>query len=182
MTRVGKAAEGFEALPERDVLALMREARAAGRAGIARKVQPVDARPALRGEVVVTTIAGEGRETRSRPAEPGDMVVRSRSAETGNECYLVTATAFAARYEGPLGGADGWQVYRPKGKQLRFTILRPGDGSFRFATPWGEPMIARPGDALVQDPEDPQDIIRVAAKAFAATYEVVEPAGCDGLQ
>ena len=182
MTRVGKATEGFEALPEKDVLALMREARAAGRDGIARKVQPVDARPARQGEVVVTTIAGEGQETLSRPAEPGDMVVRSRSAETGNECYLVNATAFAERYEGPPGAADGWQVYRPKGKSVRFTILRPADGSFRFAAPWGEPMIARPGDALVQDPADCRDIVRVAAKAFAATYEVVAPAGCDGRQ
>lgn len=180
MTSIGKVTEGFEALPERDVLALMREARAAGRAGIARKVQPVDARPARQGEVVVSTIAGEGKETRSRPAEPGDMVVRSRSPETGNECYLVSATAFAERYEGPLGAADGWQVYRPKGKPVRFTILRPVDGSFRFTAPWGEPMIARPGDALVQDPVDHRDMVRVAAKAFAATYEVVEPVGGGG--
>jgi hypothetical protein len=169
--------DSFEALPERDVYALMREALAAGRVGIARKVQLVDARPARPGEAVVTAIAGEGKETQSRLAKTGDMVVRSRSTETGNECYLVAAGTFAERYEGPLGEADGWQVFRPRGKRLRFTILRPQDGSFRFTAPWGKSMIARPGDALVQDPANPEDTYRIAAKAFAATYEVVEPEG-----
>lgn len=169
--------EGVEVLPERDVLALMREARAAGRVGIARKAQPVDARPAQPGEVIVTVIAGEGEETRSRPAEAGDMVVRNRSAETGDELYLVSGSTFAERYEGPLGEADGWQVFRPKGRPLRFTTLRPADGTFRFTAPWGETMIARPGDALVQDPAKPVNTYRIAAKAFTTTYEIVEPEG-----
>jgi hypothetical protein len=34
-------------------------------------------------------------------------------------------------------------------------------------------MAAHPGDALVQDPEDPRRIYRVAAGAFDCTYEVV---------
>lgn len=171
--------KGCEELLERDVLALMREALAAGRVGVARKVQLLDARPAQPGEVVVTMIAGEGKETRSRPAEPGDMIVRSRSTETGNERYLVHAATFAERYEGPLGDAEGWQVFRPKGKPLRFTILRPQDGSFRFTAPWGETMIARPGDALLQNPADPKDTYRIAANAFAGTYEIVEPEGAE---
>ena len=166
---------GAEDLPERDVQVLMREARAAGRVGLARKVQLVDARPARPGEVIVTVIAGEGEETRSRPAKAGDMVVRNRSGETGDERYLVSRSTFAERYEGPLGEADGWQVFRPKGRPLWFTTLRPADGTFRFKAPWGETMIARPGDALIQDPAKPENTYRIAAKAFATTYEIVEP-------
>ena len=47
--------------------------------------KPVDVRPAEAGEVVVTIIKGEGKETESPPAKPGDMVVRNRGPETGNE-------------------------------------------------------------------------------------------------
>lgn len=162
-------------LPERDVLALMREARAQGRVGLACKARLVDARPARPGEIVVTEIAGEGRETQSRPAAAGDMVVRNHSPESGNECYLVGAATFAERYEGPLGGEGGWQLYRPRGRTLSYTILRPADGSFRFVAPWGETMIARPGDAIVQDPAKPADTYRIAAKVFARTYEIIEP-------
>ena len=71
------------ATAHRDVLALFDAARAQGRVGTARKTKPVDARPAVPGEVVITFIQGEGRETESRPAKTGDMVVRNRCAETG---------------------------------------------------------------------------------------------------
>lgn len=49
-------------------------------------------------------------------------------------------------------------------------------GSFQFKAPWGEMMQARPGDAIVQDPEDAKDTYRVAEAAFKCTYEVVEKA------
>lgn len=167
--------ESCEGLPERDVVGMMRDAMAAGWVGIARKVQAVDARPAEPGEVVVTMIAGEGKETQSRSAETGDMVVRSRNAETGNEEYLVSPKTFAERYEGPLDEADaaGWQAYRPKGRELLFFIVRATEGAFIFVAPWGEPMVARPGDAIVCDPDDPTDTYRIAAAAFASTYEVM---------
>jgi len=35
-------------------------------------------------------------------------------------------------------------------------------------------MVAKPGDAIVQDPESPEDTYRVAAAAFACTYEVLD--------
>ncbi len=34
-------------------------------------------------------------------------------------------------------------------------------------------MVARPGDAIVQDPENPLDTNRIARAAFACTYEVI---------
>ena len=166
-------------LPARDVHAVFAAAEASGRVGTTRKTRPVDARPARPGEVVVTHIAGEGVETRSKPAAEGDWVVRNRCPATGNEEYLVKAATFAERYEGPLSApdAEGWREFRPRGPEMRFFILSEAEGAFRFTAPWGEPMRAGPGDAIVRDPGKPDDTYRVAAAAFACTYEVVAPPG-----
>lgn len=162
-----------------DINVLFEEALNDGRVGVARKSQPVDVRPATPGEVVVTTIAGEGKETESRPAIAGDMVVRNRCEATGNEEYLVSADTFAERYNGPLGPQDawGWFPYRPRGGDLLYFTVRDKDGAFSFTAPWGEEMVARPGDAIVRDPANPQDSYRVAAAAFECTYEVIKAPG-----
>jgi hypothetical protein len=164
-----------EQIAVRDVLALFAKAEAEGRVGLARKSKLVDARPARAGEVVVTVIAGEGEETRSSPAQTGDWVVRNRCQETGNEEYLVKATKFAERYEGPLDepSPDGWQAFRPRGLKMRYFTVGDEEGTFRFTAPWGEQMIARPGDAILQDLEDPSDTYRVAAALFDCTYEIL---------
>jgi hypothetical protein len=158
------------------VRALMKEAAARGLVHEARKTKPVDARPAKPGEVIVTVIAGEGKETQSRPAVQGDSVVRNRCEATGNEEYLVAADKFKERYEstGKPGQTAGWQEYRPLGKVVRFFVLKPEQGEFAFTAPWGERMIAKPGDAIVQDPKDPADTYRVAAASFACTYEILD--------
>jgi hypothetical protein len=155
---------------------LMRDAGARGLVRQARKAKLVDARPAKPGEVVVTVIAGEGKETQSKPASPGDWVVRNRCDATGAEEYLVAADKFAGRYEstGKAAAADGWREFRPLGKVVRFFVLTPEHGAFAFTAPWGEPMVAKPGDAIVQDPEDESDVYRVAAASFSCTYEVVD--------
>lgn len=170
------AAGGSAAAPNVDILAYFEKARAGHRTGMARKSKPVDARPATVGEIVVTIIKGEGKETTSKPAEAGDMVVRNRCEETGNEQFLVTAAVFQRRYDGPLGeaGSDGWSAYRPHGVPLRYILVQPQDGEFQFLAPWGEPMIARPGDVIVQDPDKPADTYRVHKAAFVCTYEVIE--------
>jgi hypothetical protein len=165
-----------ENLPERDVHALFAAAEAAGRVGTARKTKPVDARPAHPGEVVVTHILEEGKETTSKPAAPGDWVVRNRCPATGNEQYLVKAVTFAERYDGPFSDpdAEGWQEFRPNGPLMRFFTVGK-EGAFRFTAPWGEPMPARPGDAIVRNAQASGDTYRVAAAAFVCTYEVEEP-------
>jgi hypothetical protein len=175
LTMVSASGAGAGHLPLVEVVAMMDRARAEGRAGLARKTRPVDVRPARDGEVVVTVIAGEGKETASKPAQAGDWVVRNRCAETGNEQYLVTGATFAARYAAPAGtpDRDGWREATPHGKTLRFFTLGPDRGEISFDAPWGEPMVARPGDAIVQDPEKPGDVYRVAAASFRCTYEVV---------
>jgi hypothetical protein len=161
-----------------DIHTLFEAAQRDGRVGLARKSQPVDARPAVPGEVVVTIIANEGKETQSKPAAEGDMIVRNRCEPSGNEEYLVSAETFAARYQGPLGPADtqGWHAYRPLGPNMLYLWVRPEDGEFSFTAPWGEPMVARPGDALVRNPADPKDTYRVAAASFECTYEILEAA------
>jgi hypothetical protein len=166
-----------EAATSPDVHAVFEQAEREARVGLARKTMPVDVRPAEPGEVVVTVIAGEGEETRSPPAQRGDMVVRNRCPETGNEEILVSAAKFAERYWGPIGPAvAGWRPYRPRGVEMRYLVVRAADGAFAFMAPWGEPMVAHPGDAIVRNPDDPADTYRIAAAAFACTYEILRPA------
>jgi hypothetical protein len=157
------------------IVAMMAEARAGGKTRTARKTRVVDARPAKAGEIVVTVIEGEGKETQSRPARDGDYVVRNRCPETGNEQYLVGADKFADRYKetGAPPSADGWREFQPVGKELRVFFLPPGQAPFSFVAPWGEPMVAKPGDAIVQDPKDENDVYRVARASFDCTYEIV---------
>jgi hypothetical protein len=158
-----------------DVLELVDRARAEGRTGLARKSRAVDVRPARVGEVIVTVIAGEGRETQSHPAAAGDWVVRNRIAETGDEQYLVDGGEFQERYRlaDQPPGADGWRKALPLGQTVRYFVVSPEQGEFSFGAPWGEPMVARPGDAIVQDHDNPRNVWRVAAAAFAGSYELL---------
>jgi hypothetical protein len=97
---------------------------------------------------------------------------------SGNEQYLVSAAKVPRRDEGPLSAADsdGWRAFRPRGSEMRYFIVQPSQGIFTFTAPWGEEMVAKPGDAMVQNPEDESDIYRVAAASFACTYEVIKTA------
>jgi hypothetical protein len=160
-----------------DIAAMFARAEQEARVGLARKTRPVDARPAEPGERVVTIIAGEGKETQSPPAKAGDMVVRNRCPETGNEEILVAAGKFKERYDGPIGspGPEGWREYRPRGNDMQYFLVRDSDGAFTFTAPWGEAMVARAGDAIVRSPTDIKDIYRIARAAFACTYEIVRP-------
>jgi hypothetical protein len=159
-----------------EVVAMMARGSAESRVGTAQKTRPVDGRPAKPGEIVVTTIAGEGKETQSKPAKAGDWVLRNRCPETGNEEYLVAADKLAERYA-PAGPAqpDGWQAFTPRGKALRFLVLSASEAPFEFIAPWGEKMVAKPGDAMVQDPSNERDVYRVAQSSFQCTYEVTTP-------
>jgi hypothetical protein len=158
-----------------DIVEYFARAQDARGAGLARKWKPVDVRLAKPGEVIVTIIKGEGKETQSPPAKSGDMVVRNRCPETGNEEILVRAASFSQRYEGPIGAtdADGWSPYRPLGVQMRFVVVTERDGSFNFIAPWGERMVARPGDSIVQDVNNSKNTYRIAKAAFDCTYEIL---------
>ncbi len=43
------------------------------------------------------------------------------------------------------------------GIQVRFVVVTEQDGSFNFIAPWGERMVARPGDLVVQDIKNSKD-------------------------
>ncbi|GLS17006.1 hypothetical protein GCM10007874_00210 [Labrys miyagiensis] len=162
-------------LPRKDVGRLFKAAEAAGRVGVARKNKAVDARPAKQGEIIITFIKGEGEETRSKPARAGDMVVRNRCPETGNEEYLVAEANFRKLYQPGDGkkASAAWREFRPTSIEVRYFIVGEQEGNFVFTAPWGESMIAKSGDAIVQEPDNPSDTYRVAGKSFVCTYEIL---------
>jgi hypothetical protein len=166
----------FPAWAQREVdrVQLFQSAVAANRIGLAQKTRPVDARPARVGEVVVTLIRGDGVETRSRPAQEGDMVVRNRCPQTGNEEYVVTAARFPERYGPARGPADaqGWREFHPIAAPVEFFTVRQEEGEMTFMAPWGERMVARPRDVIVRNPRDPNDVYRIYWMSFDCTYEV----------
>lgn len=171
-------AQAIEEFPARDQIALMGVAKKGDLVGKAKKTREVDARPAMPGEIVITFIKGQGVETRSKPAEEGDWVVRNRCEETGNEEILVKAKNFPQRYGEPLSDSDrsGYRAFKPKSAEMDYFIVPDEWGAFNFKAPWGETMVALPGDAIVQVPSDESDTYRVARPAFECTYEIVVPA------
>ena len=54
---------------------------------------------------------------------------------------------------------------------MRYFVIRESDGA--FTAPWGEPMAAPRHRAR---PTRPADTYRIAAAAFACTYEILRPA------
>lgn len=167
-----------DAAPQKDQIALFEAMAKAGHTGVAHKTREVDARPAVAGEVVVTLIKGEGVETKSKPAEAGDWVVRNRCPQTGNEEILVKAAKFPTRYGEPLSEPDaqGYRTFRPLGTDMGYFLVPKETGDFAFTAPWGERMVAKVGDAIVQTPSDKTDTYRIAAASFDCTYEIVSPA------
>lgn len=167
-------------LPLLDQIELFNQAREEGLTGLSRKTLPVDARPAEVGEIVVSIIPGEGVETQSPPAEEGSWVVRNRcfADVEDNPEILVSAARFPERYGEPQSepDADGYREFHPTGAEMEYFIVSAETGAFQFIAPWGEPMVARPGDAIVQIPNDPDDTYRIARVEFDCTYEVLEPA------
>ncbi|WP_244606617.1 hypothetical protein [Arsenicitalea aurantiaca] len=167
-------------LPLLNQIEMFEAAKGDGLTGVARKTLPVDARPAVEGEIVVSIIPGEGVETQSPPASAGDWVVRNRCFENveDNPEILVRAARFPERYGPAQSEPDdgGYSEFHPTGVEMEYFIVTEETGEFQFTAPWGEPMVARPGDAIVQIPNDPDDTYRIARVEFDCTYEVVEPA------
>lgn len=157
-----------------DIVSYFRHQESENGAGLARKTKLVDVRIAAPGEIIVTTIKGEGKETQSPPAKPGDMVVRNRCPETGNEEILVSREAFLRRYKRTLSKVqkNAWTPYWPIGLPMRFIRVPMNEREFIFNAPWGERMMVRPGDVIVQDPTNIGDTYRVAKAAFDCTYEI----------
>ncbi len=172
------AAYAVEDFPALDQGALMDVARKNDLVGTALKNKEVDARPALPGEIVITFIKGQGVENRSKPAEEGDWVVRNRCDETGNEEVLVKAKYFPQKYGKAISSSDasGYSAFKPKSSEMNYFIVPDEWGAFNFKAPWGDTVVALPGDAIVQVDADESDVYRVPGPAFECSYEVVVPA------
>lgn len=52
---------------------------------------------------------------------------------------------------------------------MRLVVVTEQDGAFAFIAPPGERTMARRGDAIVEDVQDPKDPYRVQKAAFTCT-------------
>ena len=112
---------------------LKRRAPSAARAGAEAKTGWREASPTK-----LLSLSSRRRQ-RTRAAATGDMVVRNRCPESGNEEFLVPSAKFASRYEGPTGpaGEDGG-AHIDRAARIRFVVVnekaasspswRPGRG------------------------------------------------------
>lgn len=110
----------------------------------------------------VVTITADGKETENT-AVPGDIIMSGPSGEK----YVVKATKFGKLY---TPQADGTVIPEQSPRQVaRYT----GKDDITFTAPWGEQMILKPGDYVVQDGEG---YYRVAKKEYDVTYNSPEEA------
>jgi hypothetical protein len=140
------------------------------------KFQPVHARPAQPGEVVVSTTA-DGEETTNTASED-DYVVQNLT--DAKEKYLVGRAKFEARYTLTETVNEGWSKYLPKGEVLAIEITRHvtdrlnvGE-EFYIMAPWGSEQLAREGDMFVSPLPGLDEVYRIARKEFDETYRLAE--------
>lgn len=144
-----------------------------------RKVLRIHARPARKGEHVVT-ITSDGVES-TDTADAGDFIVENQTAV--RERYVVKAAKFQDKYRHVEKLGHGWAVYDPSQEFLILaievdeTVLQQlgQDDSFLIEAPWRSVQPVNRGDFLIAQP-DLGEIYRIGAKEFGETYEtVVEP-------
>jgi hypothetical protein len=150
-----------------DVATKFAEAQRAEKVQLYRKAVQARIRPAIPSEVVETVIDGV-RET-VNTAQPGDYVVCGAKGEH----YIIKAETLADRYGAPIGAPDeaGYRLYPAQGIFYGFCY----DGEpFKFVAPWGEEMIANPGDYIGINALGSNEYCRIEKNAFAATYVAVK--------
>jgi tetratricopeptide (TPR) repeat protein len=140
------------------------------------KFQPVHARPAKTGEVIVSMTA-DGEET-TNTAGADDLVVRNLT-EAAEE-YLVGRDKFDARYTLVAPVDDRWNEYVPTGAVLGIEVTRDltdmlGVGEeFLIIAPWRTEQLVREGDMLVSPLPALDEVYRIARKEFEETYKPAE--------
>lgn len=129
------------------------------------KFATIKARSAAEGEVIDTIIDGVKETTNT--ANTGDMVATGPKGEE----YIIPAAKFGKLYEATT--EDG--IYKAKGV-VEAMVVPADTPAFTFPAPWGEEMIAEPGDmicASAADSFDPEKVYRIEKGAFAATYRLM---------
>ena len=120
----------------------------------------------------IETHTSDGKETVNRVRRGGFI---GRNQTGAGETYVLTPEKFQVRYEWLRPGKGGFDEYCPIGHIIavelnRRTLEALGvSGDFTFVAPWGEPMIAKPGDFLASPP-DFSEVYRIARKEFFETY------------
>ena len=136
-------------------------------APVFKKQGSVKARPAVEGEVVVTTLAGGSEET-TNTAKANDWVMTNPSGEQ----YIISKEKFFSRYE----ATDEEGVYSAKGHCV--AIKNPFGEPIEIMASWGSPhtgdercLIADTCDASGKVDGEPY---LIDADAFAKTYKQAE--------
>ena len=123
--------------------------------GVPGQMKPMTYTQATQQQQVVTTTA-DGKETQN-VAQPNDIIMSGPSSEN----YVVTAAKFPKLYQGNVGSA-----VIPE-QNPRMVALYTGQQPITFMASWGEQMVCKPGDYLVQDGEN---YYRVAKAEYEQTY------------
>lgn len=112
---------------------------------------------------IVTLIEGQP-ETKNTHV-PGKTIVVTNHTES-KESYVLPLKKFYERYSFTRVENNEF-IFSAKGAVL---ALRYEGPSITFEPPWGGTMMLNYGDMLCQNPDDENDIYRIAAKEFYETY------------
>jgi hypothetical protein len=104
----------------------------------------------------VVTNTADGKETQN-VADLGDIIMSGPSSEN----YVVKAAKFPKLYQGKVGG-----TVIPE-QNPRMVALYTGQPAITFTASWGEQMVCKLGDYLVQDGDS---YYRVAKAEYEQTY------------
>jgi len=130
------------------------------------KFVEVEARPAIAGEVVITS-TNDGKET-TNTAKEGDLVVCNTQTSSQEE-YILTEKIFSKRYhligEGVM---PGFKRYKATGRCRAIQYL--GENT-SFVASWGEEMVLKTGDMVVTTLPQKDEIYRIAKMEFDQTYK-----------
>jgi len=148
---------------------LFKKAKEEGRTVKYEKFGNITARLSCPDELVITMI--DGIEETRNTAKVGDMVATGQKGEI----YIIPAAKFDRLYEKISIPESDTDVYKPKGI-VEGVMIPWNSDSFTFDAPWGENMIADPGDYIVtsvSDNFDPEKVYRIEKEAFELTYKKI---------
>lgn len=122
------------------------------------------ARPAIKGEKIVTTIKGQ-KETENT-AKAGNVVVINPTGEQ----YIIDGNKFKSRYSRTGEVRGNLRKFEAKGFCFAFQYKgKP----FKFIAPWQEEMICNTNDYIASTgPNALDDVYRIELEAFKKTYKL----------
>lgn len=149
---IGSVAAGLQFLPTRK-LAKQYKFVKDGRPG---SMPPMTYTVSTKEQPVVTYTA-DGKETQNQ-AQVNDIIFSGPSREN----YVIKPNKFEKLYQGQIG-----QTVVPE-QSPRMVAVYKGSNTVEFMAPWGQLMVLKPGDYLVQDGD--AGYYRIARAEFEQTY------------